>query len=247
MASPTAGSIVLTAFKKAGLVGDGQQMSGTQIDDGLTDFGDMLALWNEKRWLVWHLIDFAKISDGRQVPYSVGPLGDFGMNPRPSRIESAFVRQLNTGSFHVDTPLSVVQSYEEWSRLGLKTLISYPKYIFLDTAFPLGLLHLYPWPNAGIYEIHIVVKDVFPISLTSPTSFANYPPVTMPCMKFNLARWFRQAYGKGLRPDIELNNMANDTLETIRQAQVQVPELNMPRLLVASQNPYNIYSDQNTN
>ena len=87
MASPTAGSIVLTAFKKAGLVGDGQQMSGTQIDDGLTDFGDMLALWNEKRWLVWHLIDFAKISDGRQVPYSVGPLGDFGMIPaEPDRI-----------------------------------------------------------------------------------------------------------------------------------------------------------------
>lgn len=203
----------------------------------------MLALWNEKRWLVWHLLDFGFSSDGRSVPYSCGPSGNFNMNPRPSRIESAYVRQLNTGSYHVDTPLVVVQAREEWSRLALKTLISFPKYIFLDTAFPLGLVNLYPWPNAGIYEIHIVVKDVFPISLTNTTSFANYPPVTIPCMKFNLARWFRQAYGKGLRPDIELNNMANDTLETIRQAQVQVPELNMPRMLVSVPSLYNIYGD----
>src|SRR5665647_3672357 len=161
MTSPTAGSIVYTAFKKAGLVGDGQQMSGTQIDDGLTDFGDMLSIWNEKRWLVWHLLDFAFLSDGRTVPYTCGPTGNFAMNPRPSRIESAYLRQLNTGSFHVDTPLVVVQSREQWSRLALKSLISFPKDIFLDTAFPLGLVHLYPWPNAGLYEIHIVVKDVF--------------------------------------------------------------------------------------
>jgi hypothetical protein len=239
----TAQDIVTQSFKKAGLLGLGQTMDGGDFADGLSDLGDMLALWNEKRWLVWHLIDFALLASGQIVPYTVGPGGNFNMSPRPTRIEAAYVRQMPNTVTPVDTPLRVVQSYEDWSRIAVKQLISYPKYIFLDTAFPIGQLHLYPWPNAGIYEIHIVVKDVFPVTLTNTTSFANYPPMTIPAMKFNLARWMRQAYGKGLRADPELNAMANDALETMRNSQVQVPELNMPRLLIAVPNLYNIFAD----
>lgn len=239
----TAGDIVLAAFKKSGILGLDQTLSAGDLNDGLADFGDMLALWNEKRWLVWHLIDFGFPSDGRVTGYTCGPGGNFNMSPRPSRIEAAYLRQLNTGSLPVDTPLIVVQSLEEWSRLALKTLISFPKYIFLDTSFPTATVKLYPWPNAAIYEIHIMCKDVFPVSVTTQTSFANYPPMTIPGMKFNLARWLRQAYGKGLRPDPELINLGEDTLETIRNAQVQVPELQMPRMLVQIPSLYNIFGD----
>ncbi len=239
-----ASDIVTQAFKKGGLLGDGQALGAGDLNDGLADFGDMLALWSEKRWLVWHELDFGFTSDGRTEPgYSVGPTGNFPMSPRPSRIEAAYIVQQNNGGYPVSTPLRVIQAREEWSRLNLKTLISFPKYVFLDTSFPTGLLKLYPWPNAGIYEIHILVKDTFPVSVTSNTSFANYPPMTIPGMKFNLARWLRQAYGKGLRPDPELNSLGQDCLDTIRAAQVQVPELMMPRMLVASPSGYNIFGD----
>jgi hypothetical protein len=61
-------------------------------------------------------------------------------------------------------------------------------------------------------------------------------------MKFNLARRLRQGYGKGSRPDAELNILAADSLETMRNAQIQAPELVMPPLLVRPSH-YNIFGD----
>lgn len=240
----TANDVVIQAAKKAGVLGDGQSLGGGDLDDGLADLGDMLSLWNEKRWLVWHLMDFSYTSTGiTSTGYSVGPSGNFNMTPRPSRIESAFVRQLVTSGLNVDYPLTVVPSREEYSRLSLKALQSFPKYVWYDSSVPLGRLFLYPWPQASTYEIHIQVKDVWPVTLTSGSSFDNYPRFSIPAMKFNLARILRQSYGKGLRPDPELNLLAKDALATMRNAQVQIPELVMPVMLIRPQR-YNIYSDQ---
>ena len=242
-----ASDVVYQALKKAGIIqGPGQTPDASDTNDALSDLGDMLAQWNEKRWLIWHLLDFAFVSTGQITPYTVGPGGQFNMNPRPSKIEAAYLRQLTGPNFSglpVDYPLQVINAREEYSNIALKGLVSFPKYVFLDTAFPLSFLYIYPEPNAGIYEVHIVVKDVFPVSLTLPTSFANYPAMTIPAMKFNLARRLRQAYGKGKQPDVELNALASDALSTIRNAQIQVPELQMPRMLVYPAK-YNILSDQ---
>lgn len=241
----TAGSIVQAAFLKSGILGDGEAMGAGDLDNGLSDLQDLLAMWNEQRWLVWHLLDFGVTSTGQTTPYSVGPGQTFNMTPRPSRIQSAYVVQTSTaGGFPVSVPLKVIESYEEYSRVALKTLISFPKYVFLDTASPYGNLYLYPWPNASIYAIHIVVKDVWPVTVAQNTSFANYPPFTIPGIKFNLARWLRQGYGKGLRPDPELNALAKSALDVIKGAQVQVPELLMPRMLIGTPKLYNVFSDQ---
>ena len=61
-------------------------------------------------------------------------------------------------------------------------------------------------------------------------------------MVFNLAKRLRQNYGKGLRPDPELNAMAKDALETMRMSQIQAPQLTMPPLLRRPSH-YNIYGD----
>lgn len=242
-----ASDVVYQALKKAGIIqGPGQTPDASDTNDALSDLGDMLSQWNEKRWLIWHLIDFAFVSTGQTNPYTVGPGAQFNMSPRPSKIEAAFLRQLvgpNFNGLPVDYPLQVISAREEYDNVALKKLVSFPKYLFFDTAYPVGFLHIYPYPNAGIYEIHISVKDVFPVTLTLPTSFANYPPMTIPAMKFNLARRLRQAYGKGKQPDVELNALANDALSTMRNAQIQVPELQMPRMLVYPAK-YNILSDQ---
>ena len=238
-----ASEIITAAAKKSGILGLGQTLNSADQNDALADLRDMLAQWSEKRWLVWHLLEFSLVSTGQQTPYTVGPGGQFNMNPRPSRIDSAFNRQINTAGLNVDTPLEVIPSREEYNRIALKKLVSFPRYVFLDTAMPIALLHVYPYPNASIYEIHITVKDTFPNVITMPTSFDNYPAMTIPAMKFNLARRLRQAYGKGKAPDVELNAMATDALETVRNAQVQIPEMQMPRMLVYPSR-YNILSDQ---
>lgn len=239
---PTAGSLAMYALKKAGIWRLGTNINGGDFQDALIDLNDMLQSWNEERWMTWHLIDLAFVANG-QAQFTVGPNGNFNVYPRPAKIEYAYVRQLqNVGINTIDTPLAVMETREDFSRLALKNLVAFPKSIFYDPAFPVGTVQCYPIPNASIYEIHIVVRDVWPIVLGAQTSFAFYPPAAMPAIKFNLARILRQAYGKRT-PDQELNLLASGYLSTLKNSQVQVPELVMPKLLVRP-GLYNIFSDQ---
>lgn len=240
----TASDIVRAAFLKSGIIGDGESLGAGDLEYGLAELGDMLAQWNEQRWLIWNLIDYSLTSTGQATPYTVGPSGQFNMTPRPSRIQAAYVVQPATsGGYPVSTPLAVIDSYETYSRTALKSLVSFPQYVFLDTAYPLGNLYVYPFPTASIYTLHIICKDTWPVTLTSSASFANYPAVAMAAIKYNLARWLRQGYGKGLRPDPELNALAGSTLGVLKNSQVQTPEMQMPRILIGDGVRYNIFGN----
>jgi hypothetical protein len=240
----TAGDIVTDALERSGVVGMGQVAGGMEAARGLTDLSDMLALWNEKRWLVWHTLDIAFTSTGAQS-YSVGPNGNFNVTPRPAKIEAAFFRQVNITGMPIDYPVEIIPSREQYNRIALKQLTSFGYYVFYDPAMPLGFV--FPWPvlNAAIYELHLTLKDVYPLALTAATDFSNLPPFVIPAMKFNLAQWTRQRYGKGLKDDPKLNEMAQDALATVRNAHAAIPELYMPATVVrAPAQRYNVFSDQ---
>lgn len=239
----TTGRDVLTyALKKAGITGQGRTASATDITDALADLNDMVGQWNTNRWMVWNLVDISITATGALF-YTVGPGGDFDVNPRPNRLEAAFQRQPVVGGLPIDTPLEIIPSQEEYSRLSLKSLQSFGLYVFLDTSYPLAILRPYPVPNANLYEIHLIMKNVVP-TITVDTDMAALPLMYIPAMKFNLARRLRQAYGKGKTPDAELNSLAESSLQTIKDANLQIPELVMPKVLRVQSSGYNIFNDQ---
>jgi hypothetical protein len=123
----------------------------------------------------------------------------------------------------------------------LKTLTSFPLYVFLDTAYPTANLFVYPQPNASIYEVHLILKNVLPVLAIGTT--ISMPGQYIAAMKFNLAKRLRQAYGKGLRPDPELNALARSSLDIVKQSNLQIPELQLPKALLGASSGYNIYSD----
>jgi hypothetical protein len=239
----TVGDVCIQALKKSGIVGLGQAAAGEDMIDAQNDLSDMLAQWNVKTWLVWDKLDIGFVSTGQTTGYTVGPAGQYALTPRPDRVEAAYIQITNTSGLPVSQPLKIIPSREQYSRIALKTLVSFPKAVFYDSASPLGFLYFYPWPSASIYTLNVIVKNVFPLILPLTLSLANLPPATRAAMKFNLAVRLRQAYGKGLRPDPELKLLAKDALATMRNSQVQVPELVMPPMLQNS-SKYNIFSDQ---
>jgi|ERR1700721_4022207 len=247
MAAPpeTGLSVVTDAYLMAGIIGQGQNLNQFDINLGLRRLNGMLALWGTKRWLVWDLVELGFTSDGRTSPYMVGPGGDYNIARRPDRIEFAFVRQLaqNQG-LPVDTPLKVWDAREQYDLNVLKkNFVSYPSGVFLDTSWPVGSMSIYPWPNATQYQIFIAMKNVFPV-FTTATLMSQIPDFYVEGFKRNLARIVRQNYGKGRAPDPELNEMAKDSLNTIRNANLQVPELRAPMGLPGTgRGAYNIFSD----
>lgn len=237
--------IVKQALYKAGITGRGVTPNATDTQDALADLNDMVDQFNTMRYMQWDMLNTGFVSDGRTTPYTVGPGGNYNMTPRPSRIQSAFVRQLqNVGILQVDTPLHVIDAREEYDRINTKTLASFPKAVFLDTAMSLGQLYVYPWSSPpGQYAVYITTKGSMPI-FTLQTDMSGFPPSYTACMKFNLARRLRQGYGRGLKPDIELNKFANDSIDVVMQANVQLPEMGMPPSLLQRGGGYNIFSDQ---
>lgn len=146
----------------------------------------------------------------------------------------------------IDFPLQILESREDYSRIQLKNLTTFSRYIFYDAAFPVG--NIYPWPviPATIFELHVLVKDVlttFP-SLSTPI---NLPPEYYEAIWSNLALRQRTMYKIPAPPSDQddVKDLAKAALDTIRGANAQIPRLGMPAALWnRNRGSYNILSDQ---
>ncbi len=236
----TPSDIIIQSLKKAGVLGVGQTASAEDMNDAFLDLQDLLAQWQRKRWLIWNLTDVTIPSTGAQS-YSIGAGGDVSV-ARPDRIESAFLRQMvNSIPNQVDYMLTILESREDYNRITLKKLNSQSFCIFYDSAYPLG--HLYPWPvpAATTYEIHVSIKT--PLQMfTNIANTITMPPEYIPALKWNMAVRARINYQLPVDPGLVA--LAKDSLNLIRNANTQIPSLQMPLDIIPNSGLYNIFSDQ---
>jgi hypothetical protein len=231
--------IITLALKKAGVVGVGQTPEAEDTNDAFSDLNMMLGQWSRRRWLVFHLVDVAKVSTGA-ASYTVGPGGDFNV-VRPDRIESAFVRFLLPPAVsRPDYSLRVITAMEEYGAIGVKSVMGPPGSVFLDTGFPIGTLYPWPIPQAGLYEIHLLFKADL-AGFANLTDDINLPPEYQEAILYNLAVRLAASYKSGLDPVVVA--IAKSSLNTVRNSNVQIPELRMPAALVGG-SPYNVYTDR---
>lgn len=239
-ATSTALDIIKAALKDRGVIGIGQTPNAEDLNDGFSRLNQMIAQWRKKRWLVYHLVDQSKLSNGSQF-YTIGPGGDINTGARPDKIENAFFRQLiQSQPNQIDYPLEILTSREDYNAISIKQLKSFPMYLFYDSDWPLG--KLYPWPvmQPDIYELHVAVKFDLPYFPT-PTSAYSFPDEYFAGMEYNLA--IRLGPNYTAPPNLELMALAKDSLNVIRGAYTQIGRLFMPTDLTRP-GIYNPYSDQ---
>lgn len=238
MANTTPNTIINLALKNSGVLGVGQTPLAEDVNDAFLLLNFMISQWNRKRWLVYHLVDVAVQCTGALF-YLVGPGQSFDC-PRPDRIESAFFRQtIPSMPNEIDYPLEIIEARETYNRIALKSLGSFPSYVFYDSDFPYG--KLYPWPlPSNLYSVHISIKETI-ATFTSLAQNINLPPEYYAAILYNLAARLRPAYQ--LPPDSQLTQLAKDALNVIRGANAQIGRLIMP-VDVVRPGIYNPYSDQ---
>lgn len=237
----TAADIINLAMKNAGVLGVGQTLLSEDMNDAFRLLNMMIAQWATKRWLIWHNVDKSVVSTGAQS-YTIGPGGNINVTVRPGMLEAAYLRLLAgpAASMAVDFPLKLIFSMEDYSRITLKTLGTFSNSIFYDKGNTLGVLYPWPIPQASLYEIHVIVKDVLSTFSQITSNFA-FPAEYEAALHYNLSRRLRQAYRLPVDPD--LNDLATESLQTIRDANAQIAQLIMPDNLIRP-GIYNIYSDQ---
>lgn len=235
------------ALKECGRLGIGQTAAAGELFDAQARLQWMLQQWERKRWLVYHLVTLNKTSTGAQT-YTVGPGGDLNTgvgSVRPAKIESAYLRQLQTSPPNqVDYYLEILQSMEDYNKIALKSLQSFPGFVFLDTGWPLATLYTYPVPQANIYGIFISIMAQLPSSFVNAGVKFNIPFEYYNAMLYNLALRLRPKYQIPSYPGDPLPGLAKDSLATLRGANTQIARLQMPQQLVRP-GIYNIFSDRN--
>jgi hypothetical protein len=175
---PTARDFITLAMKEAGVLGVGQSLLAEDINDGFTILNRMLAQWQKKRWLVPSLYDIA--ASGNSLKSNpIGP-GQYYNALRPDKIQAAYFKQIGgafnsdfSNSFNISNggdnsqvsfQLIPIWSWEDYARVQLKELSSWPQYFFYDAAFPYGNVYIWPIPTSA-YEVHLVCKS--PIGFTT--------------------------------------------------------------------------------
>lgn len=247
--APEIVSVLLTdALVTGGIVGLDESVEPEVINKAFRIANRMIAQWQHERYMVYQLVDYGFTSTGAQS-YSVGAGQNFNINPRPDRLEYAFLRQPsgnglpgpNAGTQPFDWPLDVIDAYEDYAAIRLKTLGTFSTAVFYDPGFPVATLRPWPVPAASIYELHILCKQTlaqFP-SLQSPMVF---PPEYAAALEWCMARRFRVAFQMPSDPD--LNTLAAQGKNIIRKANTQIPTLRMPSELIQNGDmAYNYRSD----
>jgi hypothetical protein len=234
--------IITLALKDAGVLGVGQTALFEDMNDGLTRLNMLMAQWGNKRFLVYQLTNLTVTSTGAQS-YTVGPSGNFNINVRPDRLENGcFFRQLVQSSPNqVDYPLELLESWEDYNRIVLKQLQTFPGYVFYDPGYPLGTVYFWPVPQATIYLVNLLVKGPVVNQFATLTTLVAMPNVYYMAIYLTLAQILRAAYR--LPPDQDLNLRAREAREVIRGSATALARLKMPLDLVRP-GVYNPYSDQ---
>ena len=233
--------LLTNALVDAGIIGIDEAIEQPILNRAFMQANWLLATWARKRWMVYRIQDYAFTSTGAQT-YPVGKGLIVNINPRPDRLEYAFLRLNPLATTPVDIPLEIISSHEDYSRIAVKSVGTIPWRIFYDPVWPVGLLIPWPIPQASLYEIHVGFKVVIPrfASLTQPI---NFPPEYENAMNWCLAKRLRASYQ--MPADPEINSLARDGLNTIRLANSAMSTLTMPAALRWRQRSYDIRGDSN--
>jgi len=265
--------LCIAALKDSGAIGVGQVPLAEDLSDAQARLQWMLQQWERQRWLVYHLVTKGIVSTGaltyslgplgdidtggaRQFNQQFGE--QFGNAPgfqqvpisaRPARIESAFLRQLQfsnnpvDGGNQIDYPLTLIASMEDYNKISLKKLQSFPGYLFYDSGWPLGTLYPWPVPQPNIYELFVSYMEQLPPAFATENSVVSLPYEYFEAIIKNLALRLRTRYSIPTFPGDILPGQAKAALATIRGTNAQIARLHMPSDLLRP-NLYNIFSDR---
>lgn len=234
----TARDIITSALSDAQIIGVGQTPLAEDMNDGLVRLNRMIGTINRRRWLVFHLQDIVALGNGTNA-LTVGAGGNFNVT-RPDRIESAYFRKNAGAGNPLDYPLMLLPSREDYSHIAMKNLTTWPQCGFYDASYPTGTLYIYPVPDTT-FEVHIVIKSPL-TTLSNLSTILSLPPEYEEFLHYQLALRFCGKYG------VEAPNvvaaMARSSAAAVRNANINMPLLQMPAEVSGKGISYNIFSDR---
>lgn len=127
------------------------------------------------------------------LPQTVASMTITSYASRPLKINSAFVRVVNSATGTLDYPIAVI-NLEKYELIGIKTLPGpWPRALYYQPSEPLGVLHYWPNPSQG--EVHLFTDAVLNQFQTLNDNI-QLPQGHEFAIRRNLAMMLMPGYGK---------------------------------------------------
>lgn len=220
----------------------------------------MLAQWQQRGYMSPCRMDQYCLSSGN-IKYLIGPGGDIDIPIRPTKVTACYVRLLfnniphtednaeytaqfsdqfqnagdKAGDIFIDYPLIQLSSYEEYSRIGLKQLITFPRWYFYNPTSPCGELFLYPVPMINYFQVHIVFPEFLPGNIQLDTQL-NLPPEYWEAVVYSLAVRLAGVYGVTSPQMAEIIRIAENAQRTILASNLKIEESLLPACCASAGN-----------
>ena len=219
----TAQTIIDRALRLIGAIASGESPTSAESSDGLVALNAMISSWQTEKLNVFAFVDTAFTLVASNGSYTVGPAGNFALTPRPSKIESCFVRISN-----IDYPVDLIDR-DRWFGIADKTSTSdIPIYAYYEPSLATGTLLVWPVPNAAS-SLHIITwQSLSELSALSTT-------ITLPqgyerALAYNLAIEVAPEFGQN--PSQSVVMIAAESKASIKRANIR-PMLAVPDLSYA--------------
>lgn len=140
-----AGNVLTVTALASGALAVGQSLTGTGIAAGtvITALGTGLG-GNSTGAIGTYFVNTSQTVASTTITAS---------SPRPLRINSAFVRVINSTTGTLDFPVAIL-NVDEYERIGIKTLPgAWPRAVYMQSSMPVSVLNYWPNPSQG--EVHL--------------------------------------------------------------------------------------------
>jgi hypothetical protein len=150
----TAGDVIKRALRLIGAVDAGVDPVASELADALTALNSMTASWSSGRNAIFAPTVKTHTLTAGTASYTIGT-GATIDTPRPNKVLAAFVRDSD-----IDHSL-MVEALSDYARRGLKTTQGIPAKIYMEMAYPLATVYIYPAPAAA-YVLHLNLWSPLP-------------------------------------------------------------------------------------
>lgn len=216
----TARDIVSRALRLIGALAAGEAAAPEDAADGLTALNSMLDSWQIKRLYVYQILQ-------RNLPWpqgaasrTIGPGADFDV-PRPTKIDSAYVRYLGTQDYPVEV-LTERTSFDNIVQKGSTATL--PSYLYCDSANPVSTLHLWGVPSVPLVLLLNVWQTLQ--QFASINDDLILPPGYRRAIEYSLAEDLAPEYGAAIPAAVK---------ETAVESRRAISAVNAPTIIASTE------------
>lgn len=226
--------IIYPAFKKIGVLADGETPTATMENDAFNALNNMIDSFSTEELFIFSILrETFTLNQGQQT-YQMGTGAPDFNTARPQMIMNAQLQMIGSNPV-AEIPMTILNQ-AEYAAIIVKTIQStVPLYIYNDNAYPYANINFWPVPQASVVTVLNSWKPVADFMAINST--VSFPPGYAECLIYNLAIRLAPDYGAIVRDDVIALAIASK--ENIKRMNIRPSHLAVDNAILGPRGTFN--------